>query len=265
MFGTARRRRRATARRGIASWRRGRRVALPDDQRHRSGRGALLTHHPSGREPAACASGDRPGSVNLGESFAYVNSVPTSSTMAACATRSVSCRACRCSNPDSCAPTRVLARGQAPARTAALLLRWREAEADGGSRSDSAPTERASMPTRAARRLPLPWSVTVVGGDLFAPELPELALARGGHLRVGLEDHRGRSASNEELSPRPSRRCARRATARRLHERRRPVGLKPRSRPAPLGRRQLRYTVRPRRTPREERHARRRPDPGEHR
>ena len=29
--------------------------------------------------------------------------------------------------------------------------------------------------------------------------LNELALARGGHLRVGLEDHRGRRASNEEL------------------------------------------------------------------
>jgi len=39
----------------------------------------------------------------------------------------------------------------------------------------------------------------VVGGDLFATDLPELALARGGHLRVGLEDHRGRLAANEEL------------------------------------------------------------------
>lgn len=35
---------------------------------------------------------------------------------------------------------------------------------------------------------PLPWAVAVIGGDLFASELPRLALERGGHLRVGLED-----------------------------------------------------------------------------
>jgi len=46
---------------------------------------------------------------------------------------------------------------------------------------------------------PLPWSVTVVGGDLFATDLPRLALERGGHLRVGLEDHAGRAVTNEEL------------------------------------------------------------------
>ena len=46
----------------------------------------------------------------------------------------------------------------------------------------------------------LPWSVAVVGGDLLASELPRLALERGGHLRVGLEDHAGpRTPSNEEL------------------------------------------------------------------
>ena len=47
---------------------------------------------------------------------------------------------------------------------------------------------------------PLPWSVAVLGGDLLASELPRLALERGGHLRVGLEDHAGpRTPSNEEL------------------------------------------------------------------
>ena len=46
---------------------------------------------------------------------------------------------------------------------------------------------------------PLPWSVTVVGGDLFATDLPRLALERGGHLRVGLEDHAGRQVTNAEL------------------------------------------------------------------
>jgi uncharacterized protein (DUF849 family) len=46
---------------------------------------------------------------------------------------------------------------------------------------------------------PLPWSVAVLGGDLFASELPELALERGGHLRVGLEDYAGEPVTNEEL------------------------------------------------------------------
>jgi uncharacterized protein (DUF849 family) len=35
---------------------------------------------------------------------------------------------------------------------------------------------------------PIPWSVSVLGGDLFESDLPRLALERGGHLRVGLED-----------------------------------------------------------------------------
>src|SRR6476646_5266522 len=76
----------------------------------------------------------------------------------------------------------------------------REAEADGGLTFGFAPTERAlDAYLELLGDCPLPWSVTVVGGDLFATDLPELALARGGHLRVGLEDHRGRRASNEEL------------------------------------------------------------------
>ena len=69
-----------------------------------------------------------------------------------------------------------------------------------GSPSGSRPRERAlDAYLELLGDCPLPWSVTVVGGDLFATDLPELALARGGHLRVGLEDHRGRRASNEEL------------------------------------------------------------------
>ena len=76
----------------------------------------------------------------------------------------------------------------------------REAEADGGFTFGLAPTERAlDAYLELLGDCPLPWSVTVVGGDLFATDLPELALARGGHLRVGLEDHRGRPATNEEL------------------------------------------------------------------
>jgi uncharacterized protein (DUF849 family) len=46
----------------------------------------------------------------------------------------------------------------------------------------------------------LPWSVAVLGGDVIACGLARLALERGGHLRVGLEDYQGpRQPTNEEL------------------------------------------------------------------
>jgi 3-keto-5-aminohexanoate cleavage enzyme len=46
----------------------------------------------------------------------------------------------------------------------------------------------------------LPWSVAVLGGDLVGCGLARLALERGGHVRVGLEDHAGeRRPSNLEL------------------------------------------------------------------
>jgi len=46
----------------------------------------------------------------------------------------------------------------------------------------------------------LPWSVAVLGGDVIASGLARLALERGGHLRVGLEDYAGpRRPTNEEL------------------------------------------------------------------
>ncbi len=38
---------------------------------------------------------------------------------------------------------------------------------------------------------PLPWAVSVVSGDVFANGVARSALERGGHLRVGLEDHAG--------------------------------------------------------------------------
>lgn len=37
----------------------------------------------------------------------------------------------------------------------------------------------------------LPWSVAVLGGDVVGCGLAEVALRRGGHVRVGLEDHAG--------------------------------------------------------------------------
>jgi uncharacterized protein (DUF849 family) len=37
----------------------------------------------------------------------------------------------------------------------------------------------------------LPWAVAVTGGDVVECGLARLALERGGHVRVGLEDHAG--------------------------------------------------------------------------
>ena len=46
----------------------------------------------------------------------------------------------------------------------------------------------------------LPWSVSVWGGDLLETPVARLALERGGHLHVGLEEHSGpRNPTNEEL------------------------------------------------------------------
>jgi uncharacterized protein (DUF849 family) len=46
----------------------------------------------------------------------------------------------------------------------------------------------------------LPWAVAVLGGDVVASGLARLALERGGHLRVGLEDSAGpRQPRNVEL------------------------------------------------------------------
>ena len=46
----------------------------------------------------------------------------------------------------------------------------------------------------------LPWFSAVVGGDLVHTPIARLTLERGGHLRVGLEDHAGtRVPSNLEL------------------------------------------------------------------
>jgi 3-keto-5-aminohexanoate cleavage enzyme len=46
----------------------------------------------------------------------------------------------------------------------------------------------------------LPWAVAVLGGDVIASGLAAEAVARGGHLRVGLEDFAGPGApSNVEL------------------------------------------------------------------
>ncbi len=46
----------------------------------------------------------------------------------------------------------------------------------------------------------VPWAVAVIGGDVIASGMARLALERGGHLRVGLEDYAGaRQPTNREL------------------------------------------------------------------
>jgi uncharacterized protein (DUF849 family) len=47
---------------------------------------------------------------------------------------------------------------------------------------------------------PVPWAVSLAGGDVVASEIAPLALARGGHIHVGLEFFGGaRQPSNREL------------------------------------------------------------------
>jgi 3-keto-5-aminohexanoate cleavage enzyme len=47
---------------------------------------------------------------------------------------------------------------------------------------------------------PVPWSVSVPGGDVLRTPIARLALEAGGHLKIGLEDQAGyRQPSNEEL------------------------------------------------------------------
>jgi 3-keto-5-aminohexanoate cleavage enzyme len=54
----------------------------------------------------------------------------------------------------------------------------------------------------------LPWAVAVLGGDVFDTGMARLALERGGHLRVGLEDHDGHGrATNAELVTRAVELC----------------------------------------------------------
>jgi 3-keto-5-aminohexanoate cleavage enzyme len=53
----------------------------------------------------------------------------------------------------------------------------------------------------------IPWAVAVVGGDALGEPVTRLALERGGHLRVGLEDDAD-AASNADLVQRAAALCA---------------------------------------------------------
>ena len=56
--------------------------------------------------------------------------------------------------------------------------------------------------------LALPWSVALPGGDILESEVGRLALERGGHLRVGLEDYMGPGQpTNVEILERAAKLC----------------------------------------------------------
>ena len=72
----------------------------------------------------------------------------------------------------------------------------------GGSPLFGLPPTRASLDAYLAMLdgTGLPWLVAVLGGDVVADGLARLAIERGGHIRVGLEDYAGpRVPRNEEL------------------------------------------------------------------
>lgn len=55
----------------------------------------------------------------------------------------------------------------------------------------------------------LPFSVAIPGGDLLSNDVAGLALERGGHLRVGLEDHAGPGQpTNVEILERAAKLCS---------------------------------------------------------
>jgi uncharacterized protein (DUF849 family) len=143
-----------------------------------------------------------PGSVNLGASFAYVNAGPDIEYQWQLCDRHQLVPGMSIFEPGWLRAALAYWRaGKLPDGT---MLRFYfggpEPETDGGFWFGLPPTETAlDAYLELKGDCPLPWSVTVVGGDLFATDLPALALARGGHLRVGLEDHRGRAVTNEEL------------------------------------------------------------------
>ena len=63
----------------------------------------------------------------------------------------------------------------------------------GGELAFGLPPTKAALDTYLEMLEPmnLPWSVAVLAGDVVACGLAELAIQRGGHVRVGLEDYAG--------------------------------------------------------------------------
>jgi len=75
------------------------------------------------------------------------------------------------------------------------------AQQHGGASFGLPPTEKAfDAYTELLEGCTLPWSVAVIGGNLMSTPVPKLALERGAHLHVGLEDYAGSDTpTNVEL------------------------------------------------------------------
>jgi uncharacterized protein (DUF849 family) len=143
-----------------------------------------------------------PGSVNLGAGFAYVNSGTDIDYQRSLCERHHLVPGMSIFEPGFLrAALSYWRAGQLPPGTMLrLYFGGAEIEAAGGFWFGLPPTETSlDAYLQMLDGCPLPWSVAVLGDDLFATELPALALERGGHLRVGLEDHKGRAVANEEL------------------------------------------------------------------
>jgi uncharacterized protein (DUF849 family) len=144
-----------------------------------------------------------PGSVNLGE-IAYVNTPADIAHEAAlCATHRLG-PSIAIFEPGFLRTTLALHRsGRLP--PGALVKLYFGGDHDYFGRQGPTfglPPTRASLDVYVAmlEGSGLPWSVAVIGGDVVGSGMARLALERGGHVRVGLEDHAGaRTPTNEEL------------------------------------------------------------------
>ena len=144
-----------------------------------------------------------PGSVNLGD-FVYVNSTTDIAHEAGLCTQHRLAPSVSIFEPGFLRAALALHRdGRLPA--GALIKLYVGGEHDYFGRAGATfglPPTKAALDAylEMLEGSGLPWSVAVVGGDLVASGLARLALERGGHLRVGLEDYAGtRTPTNEEL------------------------------------------------------------------
>jgi uncharacterized protein (DUF849 family) len=90
---------------------------------------------------------------------------------------------------------------QAPRSGARSEAQPNGVEQAGGEPSFSAPPipEAFEMYMAMLRGTSLPWAVAVLGGAIFETPIAELAVKRGGHLRVGLEDFAGAKSNLDEV------------------------------------------------------------------
>jgi uncharacterized protein (DUF849 family) len=144
-----------------------------------------------------------PGSVNLGSPFTYVNTGESIEHQRSLCERYALGPTMAIFEPGFLRAT--LSYWRAGRLPAGAMIRFyfggAAREANGDFWFGLPPTE-ASLEAYLAMLdgCPIPWSVAVLGGDLFDSDLPRYALELGGHLRVGLEDYAGESAkTNEQL------------------------------------------------------------------